>query len=247
MKMNYEKLPLDEGSLPQGSILVHDWNQPPCQETPSRKMLNSGHKLCLAIAVVICVAAFGFWFLHAKSTQATKYTWTDCGRTPTEARAHGCHYEPMQRSWIPPECFFSEPMDEYNVFRDREWFKDENLTIPADIEGLESGDVELAYTRYWHNEHCIYAMRKLALAVALRKPMINSTPANIHHTKHCVQSIIDRIVNSYNGSFLQIDKTYTETYLAYESCVPLQVRPTCHTSILIQITSNECFKVMGVM
>jgi hypothetical protein len=151
------------------------------------------------------------------------YTFTDCGHTPDEARARGCIYEPMQRSWIPPECYFSEPVDEYDVFRDRVWYDDENLTIPSDVEGLESGDVLLTYTRYWHDEHCAYVLRKMALAVHLGKKMINSIPANIHHANHCAKAIAERVVNSYNASFLETDRTMTESNLLFETCVPLKV------------------------
>lgn len=129
----------------------------------------------------------------------------------------------MQRAWIPPECYFSEPSEEYNVFRDRVWYEDTNLSIEANVTGLESGDVTLAYTRYWHDEHCAYVLRKLALAVALRRPMINSVPANIHHANHCAQFISKRIVNSYNTSFLETDESITESYLIFEECVPLEV------------------------
>jgi hypothetical protein len=143
-----------------------------------------------------------------------EYTYTDCGSTPNEARS---------RAWIPPECWFSEPTEEYNVFRDRMWYQDTNLTIPADIDGMESGDVQLAYTRYWHDEHCAYVLRKLALAVSMQKKMINWVPANIKHANHCSRTIAERIVNSYNASFLETDRSMTESNLIYEKCVPLKV------------------------
>lgn len=180
------------------------------------------------------------------------YTYTDCGSTPDEARSKGCHYEPMQRAWIPPECWFSEPDEEYNVFRDRMWYQDTNLTIPADIDGMESGDVRLAYTRYWHDEHCAYVLRKLALAVSLQKKMINFVPANIKHANHCSRTIAERIVNSYNASFLETDRSMTESNLIYERCVPLKVslHPSTEASLLVcsSVANNlkgGCFSRQG--
>jgi hypothetical protein len=179
-----------------------------------------------AIATIALAAvATASWVM--KRQLGDTYVYTDCGSTPEEARSRGCHYEPMQRAWIPPECYFEEPSDEYDVFRDRVWYQDTNLTIPADVEGLESGDVLLAYTRHWHDEHCTYVLRKLALAVEMGKTMINSKPANIHHSNHCSHTIANRIVNSYNESFLAYDRSMTESNIIFEKCVPLPVSLAC--------------------
>jgi hypothetical protein len=178
------------------------------------------HATIFAIAVAVSVQLV---LLIEKRWSREDYTFTDCGTTPDEARARGCIYEPMQRSWIPPECYFPEPADEYDVFRDRVWYDDAWLTIPSSVESLESGDTTLTYTRYWHDEHCAYVLRKMALAVHLGKKMINSIPANIHHANHCAKAIAARVVNSYNASFLETDRTMTESQLKFETCVPLQV------------------------
>jgi hypothetical protein len=158
---------------------------------------------------------------HAHHSGLKRIPWTNCGTTPDEARSHGCVYEPMQRAWIPPECYFPDAVDDYDLFRDRQWFQDENLTIPSNTQRLESGDELLAYTRYWHDEHCTYVFRKLALAVDLRKTLVNRRLANIRHSTHCAKTIAKRIVNSYNESFLGQDKSYTESILAFESCVQI--------------------------
>ena len=186
-----------------------------------RRILS--YAVTIAAIIVLAIGSRNYWRFQRKQ-DVDIYKFTDCGITPNQARFRGCIYEPMQRAWIPPECYFSEPTEEYNVFRDREWYEDTNLTIPADIEGLESGDVNLAYTRYWHDEHCTYVLRKLALAMSLRKRMINSVPASIRHVNHCAHTIAQRLVNSYNKSFLATDYSMTESYLLYETCVPLQVR-----------------------
>ena len=159
---------------------------------------------------------------HARHSSLKRIIpWTYCGTTPDEARSHGCVYEPMQRAWIPPECYFPAAVDDYDLFRDRQWFQDENLIIPSNTERLESGDELLAYTRYWHDEHCTYVFRKLALAVDLGRTLVNRRLANIHHSTHCAKTIAKRIVNSYNVSFLENDKSYTESILAFKPCVQI--------------------------
>jgi hypothetical protein len=81
----------------------------------------------------------------------------------------------MQHSWIPASCYFPEPGDEYDPFNDREWFVDKNLTQPLD-EGQKAmllrGDDLWVYTKYYHNEHCLYNWRKLAIAVSQRRQYV---------------------------------------------------------------------------
>jgi hypothetical protein len=175
----------------------------------------AGLSVVIALVTIIPLRA------HAYHSGLKRIPWTNCGTTPDEARSHGCVYEPMQRAWIPPECYFPDAVDDYDLFRDRQWFQDENLTIPSSTQRLESGDELLAYTRYWHDEHCTYVFRKLALAVDLRKTLVNRRLANIRHSTHCAKTIAKRIVNSYNESFLGQDKSYTESILAFESCVQI--------------------------
>ncbi|CAG8952938.1 hypothetical protein HYFRA_00007653 [Hymenoscyphus fraxineus] len=150
------------------------------------------------------------------------YAYTDCGKTPNEARSRGCNYEPMGRYWAPPECTFSDANDEYQPFQDREWFVDTNLTIPADISRLESGDALRAFTHYWHDEHCTFVLQKLALAVALRKEMVPGLVGSVHHINHCAKTIKKTIKNAYNETFLANDLTITESSLGFMGCVPLK-------------------------
>ncbi|KAH8805508.1 hypothetical protein F5884DRAFT_755080 [Xylogone sp. PMI_703] len=185
--------------------------------------------ICAIVGYVISVVIL--WFLYKHWTRPN-HSFTDCGTTPDEARAAGCSYEPMQRSWVPPECYFPEPGHEeiYDIFHNRIWYADLNLTIPADVDGLVSGDVLLAYlakvffiTHYWHDEHCAYVLRKLAMAVAMRQGMVTSIVANIAHANHCAHFIANRVVHSYNSTWLEADHTFTESYLVFEKCVPLDV------------------------
>jgi hypothetical protein len=192
---------------------------------PAPSLAKKGGVLRVLIVILssFALAILSFWLGTAYPKDTYDYPVTNCGKTPDEARSAGCQYESMQRAWIPPECYFPEPMEDYDVFRDREWFEDEDRTIPSNITALEVGDTHLAFTRYWHDEHCTYVLRKMALAVALQKPMINSIPANIGHSNHCAHMIATRLVNSYNSTFLDLDKTSTGSLLVFDTCVPLKV------------------------
>ncbi|PYI08086.1 hypothetical protein BO78DRAFT_311515 [Aspergillus sclerotiicarbonarius CBS 121057] len=170
------------------------------------------------LAIVLGGAIVIFWMAQTRN----QYTYTDCGATPDEARARGCLFEPMQRAWVPPECYFPEPGADYDTFRDRQWYQDPEMTIDADVEGLESGEVSVAYTRYWHDEHCTYLLRNLALAVAMGKKMINSKALDIKHSNHCALAIAERLAGSYNTSFVEADRSLTESHLGFEWCLPLK-------------------------
>lgn len=74
----------------------------------------------------------------------------DCGKTFIEARAKGCHFEPMQRAWIPDLCYFSEPADEYDPFHDRTWYLDNQFAVQADPSALQAGEVSVAYVANFH-------------------------------------------------------------------------------------------------
>ncbi|KAM3065807.1 hypothetical protein ACMFMG_009969 [Clarireedia jacksonii] len=183
----------------------------------------------LLLILLGCIASFSFaafiitvvrwpW----SSEDSGYYAYTDCGKTGEEARSRGCSYYPMGRFWAPPECSFPDGNDNYHPFRDREWFLDTNLTVPASIPLLESGDLPRAFTHYWHDEHCTFVLQKLALAVALKKRMVPGLVGSIHHVNHCAKEITHTIKNAYNETFLANDMSITESSLGFMPCVPLK-------------------------
>jgi hypothetical protein len=130
----------------------------------------------------------------------------------------------MHRSWIPDACYFPEPGHEYRPFRDRQWFQDEYLTIPATpemLDRLESGDEKMAYAEYFHDEHCVYAWRKLDMAVRMRKPYIDSKTFDDHHTMHCAKRIADVLHHSENSSMDHYMGGVTVSPLMFQTCVEL--------------------------
>jgi len=158
--------------------------------------------------------------LHTNS----ELKWVSCGNSSAEARKNGCHYEHMQRAWIPDACYFSEPSEDYHPFVDRIWFSDEALTKPlnnTELQWLREGDDLVAYTWSFHDEHCLYCWRKLAIAVERRLPMIDSKTADFHHSTHCASGLIDFIYNVAEDKWVN-HKEYTYSPLMFQTCVPLR-------------------------
>lgn len=158
-------------------------------------------------------------FLFNKYHHAPPYESPWCGETSEEARANGCRFEPMMRGWIPNECYTPDPADEYSPFTDRQWYYDYNLTIPMEPEVLIGGDDVTAYTKTFHDEHCLYAWRKLALAVERRLPLIDSKAADLHHSTHCALQIAKFIGEVHNHVY--VDNHTATAPMQFETCVPL--------------------------
>jgi hypothetical protein len=158
--------------------------------------------------------------IHSFRSSENNFTWTDCGNTSADAISKNCYFEPMLAGWVPPECYFSKPNDEYDPFSTRRWFWDRNLTNLADVESLKAGDYTEIFTRgHWHDEHCLYAWRKLAIAVDSRKPLIDSKSISLEHSTHCSKSISKRIVAADAG--LKSRLGVTSSPIQFMSCVPL--------------------------
>jgi hypothetical protein len=193
-------------------------------EDKSYDVSNSPKKRYLKYSLYIIIVAtvsVSLGITAWRTNPGLKLSWADCGSTPDEARTRGCHYEPMQRSWIPDACYFSEPSAEYDPFSDRDWFLDYNMSQPANLERLRSGDEVLAYTKYFHDEHCLYSWRKLALAVKYKLPMVDSKTYNEHHTAHCTKRIARILVNSEKPTWDFNEGAVTESPLMFQSCILL--------------------------
>jgi hypothetical protein len=184
-------------------------------------------------AVFLCIAFFvgllSAVVIQTVGSREDDIKFTSCGHHAYEARSNGCMYEPMQRSWIPPECYFSEPSEEYSdPFSDREWFLDASLTQAANysiLEGLRRGDNITAYTRYFHDEHCLYLWRKLGIAMELGLPYIDSRTGNLEHTAHCATYIARKLVEAESGNQTFPFKGFPDhsgSPLMFSTCVKLK-------------------------
>jgi hypothetical protein len=192
-----------------------------------RDRIKNGRSRTITAAVAVAAAItavlfvlYGYKTFHGSTT--TPYMSPTCGRAAAIARAKGCHYEPMLRSWIPHECYTPEPGDEYSPFDDRAWFYDKNLTQPmvgSDLDVLRNGDDITAYTKFFHDEHCLYAWRKLALAVEKRLPLVDSKTMSLHHSTHCSKRIALFIQEAH--TYVWNDSHTGTAPLMFQTCVPL--------------------------
>lgn len=152
-------------------------------------------------------------------------SWVSCGSTTTEARANNCHFDPMLRAWVPHACFFHEPLDEYDVFHDRLWYMDANLTEPADPAVLQAGEGDyLVYSKEYHKEHCLYTWRKLAIAVEKKYRFVDSKSYDLAHSTHCAKSITTIIRDRYEKAMageVEVIQGYSWVSLGFYECVPL--------------------------
>lgn len=103
----------------------------------------------LLVFAALVAAAISMKVLHDR-----RYSWVPCGATAAEARSNNCHYVPMLRAWVPDACYFEEPDSEYDIFHDRPWFEDWNMTKPADMQKVIAGveNYEIFASRF-HNDH----------------------------------------------------------------------------------------------
>ncbi|KAK3315705.1 hypothetical protein B0H66DRAFT_518300 [Apodospora peruviana] len=116
--------------------------------------------------------------------------WNHCGRSSKVAMERGCVMEPLFYGWMPPQCVFQELSYAYPVFEDREWFSDENLTVPiASPEKLWKGEFVKIYTHKYHGEHCLFQWRKLQYAIHHRKEFLDNKTVSLHHENHCADQL----------------------------------------------------------
>jgi hypothetical protein len=127
----------------------------------------------------------------------------------------------MQRAWIPNLCYFPEPADEYDPFVNRIWYLDDKLEIEADVDALQAGDVPRAYVADFHQEHCTYNWRKLAIAVNQKKTYVDNPVGSIDHATHCAQGLAEqtKIVSACTP---RGPGTFTMSNLNFLKCVRLR-------------------------
>ncbi|KAL9615940.1 MAG: hypothetical protein Q9160_009126 [Pyrenula sp. 1 TL-2023] len=181
----------------------------------------------LSIIALILLIAFSYSSITRKYASHTEpnLDWIPCGNTSAEAKAAGCHYEGMQRSWIPDACYTPEADNEWDPWDDREWFYDDRLTQKLDDEGMDmlrnGGDLN-AWTKFFHDEHCAYCYRKLAIAVERRMPMIDSKTANFHHSVHCANLLVERVFDLGAKNFEKYKYKVAYSPIMFQTCVPLK-------------------------
>ncbi|KAL0930015.1 uncharacterized protein CTRU02_211227 [Colletotrichum truncatum] len=105
-----------------------------------------------------------------------------CGTTATEAKARGCHFDPVSFAWLPEECLDLDLAEEFRAL---------NWTLYADIHGTKikseeefsSDTTDTFLTNENHVLHCVYSWKRLHRSIQARKPLHSGL--SYDHTKHC--------------------------------------------------------------
>ncbi|CAG8978470.1 hypothetical protein HYALB_00005044 [Hymenoscyphus albidus] len=150
---------------------------------------------------------------------------TFCGKTPADAVKNGCHYEPMISSWVPEACYFIEAQQGYDVYSDLDWFADPFLRQPlneTEMIDLRRGFYSHVYTTWqYHDEHCLYNWRKLAMAVEKRLPLIESKTADEEHSQHCAKVTRNYVRKDGQETIADLKTVALKVTLTMKGCVAL--------------------------
>jgi len=149
--------------------------------------------------------------------------WMQCGTTPEEAQARGCHFERMLVSWIPDACYFREPVDDYAEYiSTRTWYLDPLKRERAPDGLFETGNYKVLYTDAFHKVHCLYSWEKQSIAMEKKLTLVDTTTGDLDHAKHCNGHLspVIQAVEAHAGYDVLNQTIYTDTVamVEYPSC-----------------------------
>ena len=138
---------------------------------------------------------------------------TDCGGLNEQERARFCRFDIMSFSWLPPECYDQELIDEFNSVKEwGYWEHKRGLGGRVTYEEANKGLRDLYVSWEHHRHHCIYMWKKLHRAVVMRRP-IDSYVGNYGHTAHC-----DKMLFSEETSNMSIALVNSPIIVKTPSC-----------------------------
>ncbi|TDZ39615.1 hypothetical protein C8035_v005416 [Colletotrichum spinosum] len=127
------------------------------------------------------------WLLRPHGYPTYDYDFTDhrtkrCGATASEAKALGCHFDPVSFAWLPEECLDRELAEE---FRGLNWtlYADVRGTVVKSEEEFSADASDTFLTNENHVLHCVYSWKRLHRSIQAKKPL--HTGLSYDHTKHC--------------------------------------------------------------
>jgi hypothetical protein len=171
---------------------------PISRQRANRKFLFS----ILGLTVVtLGFLLLGFYMMRdTVSTNPNGDVVIDCGRSPTEARERGCHFEPMMSAWVHPSCYFSKVAELYDdIFTLWTWYSDKKqthlLSRPEELDVLRAGNYSYVFTSASsaHEVHCLYAWRKLNYALEHNHTWIDKRTLEYQHSDHCAGTLTDYV------------------------------------------------------
>lgn len=143
----------------------------------------------LILAVVLSAASHAYLVSQAVAQDAV----LDCGSTPDEARALGCHFDLFSYAWYAPPCYNK---DLHQSFLTQH--RDEIEWRHMDYSPLTTDDVLTG--NHWslrpisgqfHDLHCTYAWLRLIRALAEERPM-DWKLLKFEHSQHCSKRLLEK-------------------------------------------------------
>ncbi|KAK2038262.1 hypothetical protein LZ31DRAFT_609184 [Colletotrichum somersetense] len=156
------------------------------KELASRRRYVSKTTIWAFVMGLIWSASLAAVFEYSKSPlynyDATDYRTKQCGKTAAEARARGCHFDPVSFAWLPERCLDQELADE---FRALNWtlYADVHATRVKTEKEFSDGLTDTFLTNENHELHCVYSWRRLHRLIQAGKPLHSGL--SYDHTKHC--------------------------------------------------------------
>ena len=175
-----------ESFIPKENPVTINYHK--AKKTTLYDSIRSRVVICLLlVSCVLSVLAFGAgWETSLLRHDHPRHHVTNtCGGSIEDATAKGCSFDPMSFSWLPPDCYDQELIDQFLQLRDWTWYINDNGTQAARKEDVLAGKYDHLYvTDAYHQFHCTYMWRKLHRAV-LRDGLVDSYIGSYKHTAHC--------------------------------------------------------------
>ncbi|KIW86204.1 hypothetical protein Z517_01599 [Fonsecaea pedrosoi CBS 271.37] len=148
----------------------------------------------------IALAALSFlvyWLLPLKMNQTPTFhpVFGDCGKTPDQARTKGCVYDPLAVTWVRPECYYPELIEEFINMEPVAFYHDKSLTkeslVPLE-EIIQAQHEQVWAPHKFHSVHCAHVVKKVHHALMNHFP-IDSFSLNYAHTEHCQLVLLEEL------------------------------------------------------
>ncbi|KAB8305082.1 hypothetical protein EYC80_004383 [Monilinia laxa] len=140
----------------------------------------------------------------------------------------------MLSSWVPEACYFTDEGD-YDVFTDLPWYSDPFLRQPlneTEMMNVRAGNYGHVYTTWaYHDEHCLYTWRKLAMAMEKRLPLIDTKTADEEHSQHCARVTRNYVREDGQEKIADLKTLGLKVTLTYFGCPGFSQGPKAFKSL----------------
>jgi len=114
-----------------------------------------------------------------------------CGHTAEEARKLGCIFDTISFSWLVPECYDQQLVEEFDKLPVKfPFYYDPEGTTEAPWEEVVKGERAMFVPWSHHLWHCGFLWRKMHRALMGGVP-VDSYIGNYTHTVHCTQIMVE--------------------------------------------------------